>query len=534
MQAGINHIMNDLAAPYIKVIKEASPLSLMASYAAVDQIPMAANEYLLQDILRDTVGFDGLIMSDAGAIVDLYSQHKIADSSSAAALLALEAGLQQELSPGSIGSFSNLLSKENSTSVVKLVDKAVLQILKIKFATGQFDLPLPTLENLQTTVRSEKHLEIARNMSRESIVLLQNNGLLPLASNSTSTLNATRMAVLGPLATVVDAGSYAANNYTHPSSAFLASIENRLGVENVDYVQGVDFVDLNGTTDIEKAVAAAKSAGLAILTVGSLSLNTEFALSAKRTDGEFYSHAHLGLPGRQQELVNAVLDTGVPTIIILSGGQAFALNNSTLRASAIIHTFLAGEFTGDAVVDILFADVNPSGKLTVSLPQADGAFPVYYDYLPSDNEGGLTPGLTAWQLPVLQKASPMAFGYGLSYTLFSIDSPTATVQGHVANGSVTITTQLRNTGNVVGKEVVQLYFRPLCCRIKEVPVKKLIRFEKFELGPGASTNVSFTVPTEELGYFVNTRWRVGPGVYTFWVGNSSLDGSLKAVNVTVV
>ncbi|RYP61788.1 hypothetical protein DL770_009713 [Monosporascus sp. CRB-9-2] len=528
MAGGINHIMNDLGIPYIKAIKEADPLSLMVSYSSVDGVPMSFNKYMVQDVLRGIMGFRGLVMSDANSIEYLYTESKVASSREDAAMKALRAGLNHELSPAGAGFFTTLIDAINDGEIAGLINESVRAILEIKFATGAFDKPLPSVEGMEKTLRNKRHLEINRNMTRESIVLLQNDGLLPLDRNTIG-----KVAVIGVYADMVNAGMYAACNATDPAygDSLRRSLEKVLGEENVLYEPGVtSYLPNNDTSGIEPAVAAAKGAGLAVVVLGSGWGSFDPAtFSNGRTDGEGYAHADLGFPGLQQELLDAVLDAGVPTVLVMNGGQVFVLNESTKRSGAIIHAFLSGEFTGDALVEILFGDVNPSGKMTMSMPEANGQFPVAYDYLASDDAGGFGPAnLYDWHWPQGSRYVPMRFGFGLSYTTFEIAPPTV----DVGRKNVSVTVTVQNTGNMGGKEVVQLYYRP-DYSIIEFPVMRLIRFQKVEVSAGASKEVTLTVPYEELGYYVNGKWYSQGGNYTFWVGNSSRDEDLQRLNVTL-
>ncbi|KAF9869849.1 periplasmic beta-glucosidase [Colletotrichum karsti] len=541
MQGGLNHILNDIGAPYVKAIKEANPLSLMVSYASVDQIPMSRNKYLNKDVLRDLLGFKGLIMSDAGSIRNMYTQSQVAKSFKDAGLKALRGGLEHELSPRPPSVFPTLIESVNNTEIAALIDEAVHAILEIKFATGTFDLPLPTVENLNATLRNQKHLETNRNISREAIVLIQNDGTLPLQRD-----NGPRIALLGPYADILNTGQYAANNASDPSygDTFRRSLEHKLGAENVKFVAGIDILSTNDSSGIDEAVAAAKDIGLAVIVLGSGwgSFDNSYE-SLHRTDGEGFSHPDLGFPGLQQNLLDAVLDAGVTTVLVLSGGQTFLLDESTKRSNAIFHTWLGGEFTGDSLVEILFGDVTPSGKLTITFPEAEGAFPVAYDYFPSDDEGGFGAATEYdWHLPQLTRYAPLRFGFGLSYTSFNISSPTLTCGpvGRIGtsaacdqNSQVIVTVQVSNTGEVSGKEVVQLYYRPEYTQI-EFPVMKLIRFEKIEVAAGESRDVRLAVPYEELGYFVDGAWEVETGLYHFWVGSSSRTEDLQQLNATLV
>ncbi|KAJ5635515.1 uncharacterized protein N7484_008828 [Penicillium longicatenatum] len=530
---GINHVYNDMLPPFIRIISEGNPASLMVSYSSLDRVPMSANKFMLQRVLRDDLKFEGIIMSDAGALNDLAGEFRIAQTSQDAAILAVKAGMQMELSPGEESATQTLVNVTNDAEITALVSNATFKILELKFNLGLFDSPLPSVENAIKILRAPPHLEAARNISRESIVLLQNDGFLPLGENKSRTI-----AVLGPYASIIDPGSYAPHStadQTHGNS-LLQSLQHALGSQNVIHEPGVDFLDRSNSTGIASAVTAANSADLAILSVGSLSVYASDPLYDKRTDGEFFTHADLGFPGLQQELIDAVLDTGVPTIIVLSGGQAFVLNNSTLRANAILHTFLAGEYTADSVVEILSGQVNPSGKLPISLPQANGAFPVAYNWLPSDNHGGSSGspihGSSAWQFPALTIEPPMAFGFGLSYTSFNISEVEVKQASDGGDPAFEVSATVTNTGSVAGQEVVQLYFRQSLSTI-ELPVKRLIRFAKVGLGAGRSKVVTFVVPQEEMGYYLNMEWIVEKGRYTFYVGSSSRSEDLQERDVTI-
>ncbi|KEF59504.1 uncharacterized protein A1O9_04348 [Exophiala aquamarina CBS 119918] len=527
MDGGVNHLYNDLAIPYIRVLKE-NPTAIMISYSSIDRTPMSMNTALIQGMLRSEMGFQGLIMSDAMGIMHLYTQSMVASSYKDAAIKALRAGLQLELAPGQPACFPFLVSSSNDQEIVDLVDEAVRQNLIIKFETGMFDLPLPTLEQLNRTLRSNDHLEINRQASREAIVLLSNDGFLPQA-------NLSKVALIGPFGDILDPGSYAPSTAATPlhGQTLKDVLETRFSPANVQYVKGVDIRTTSSDDEagIEDAVIAARNAGVAVLALGSLSVYFLDPITGQRTDGEFFSHADLGLPGRQQQLLDAVLDTGVPTILVLNGGQAFVLNNSTKRANAILHQFLGGEFSADALVEIITGQVNPSGKLTITMPPAEGAFPIYYDYLPSDNVGGAA-GYNGcagdWSFPCLNRDdAPMAFGYGLSYTTFDISAP------QISNSSgVSISCTVTNTGIVAGKEVVQVYFRQQYSEI-ELPNKRLIRFEKIELQPGETRQVGFSIDRNDLGYYNNAKYQVDSGNYTFWVGSSSRMADLKNATITL-
>ncbi|KAF4501223.1 Periplasmic beta-glucosidase [Fusarium agapanthi] len=417
MAGGTNHLYNDLALPYVRVLKE-KPASIMVSYSSIDRVPMSINKQLLQDMLRSEMGFDGRRSSEA------------------------------------------------------------------------------------TVLRSSKHLDINRKASRESIVLLQNKDkFLPKSKIS-------KVALLGPMADLLNPGSYAPSTSERPlhGRTLKGSLEAALVAKNVKYVKGVDiaFVCDSDSEGIKAAVVAAKEAGLAIVAVGSLSVYTLDPDAGERTDGEFFTHASLGFSGSQH------------------GDQSFVLNNSTLRADAILHMFLDGEFTADSAVEIIQGKVSPRGKLTVTMPQAEGALPVYYDFLPSDAQGGVS----FIQTP--KGYAPMPFGYGLSYTTFDISAPKIYQKDDTVSISVTVT----NTGFLAGKEVVQVYQRPTSSEI-ELPNKRLIRFQKVEVKPGQRKVVNFSIPKKDLGYYNNGKYQVESGEYIFWTSSSSKITDLKNATITL-
>lgn len=544
MHGGLNHLLNDLSPPYRKAIKEAKPLSLMASYSTIDGIPTSVNKHLLQDVLRDILGFEGLIMSDANAIEYLHIESKVASSKDDAARKALTAGLEHELKPGGGGYFTQLLSMEKDKKIRQLVDHSVRAFLEIKFATGIFDKPLPTIEAMEATIRKDRHLELNRNITRESIVMLQNeDSFLPLQKNSISSSG--KIAVVGPYADIINAGNYAPAVPDDPAygRSFLRSFQKALGKDNVLYAKGTSTILPNYEDDAEEkdeaaiaeAVKAAKEAGIAVVILGSGfgNFGPEF-FNNERTDTEGWAHADLGFPGAQQQLLDAILDTGVPTVLAMASGQTFVLNDSTSRCKAIFHTWLAGEYTGDSFVEMVLGETNPSGKLTVTIPQHNGAFPVAYDFLPSDDVGGFgTATLYDWHWPQLTRKADLVFGYGLSYTNFSMSDIDVSLSGKGKKRTVKISVKVTNEGPMAGKEVVQVYFRPQYSII-ERPVMSLIRFSKVELSAGESKNLQIEgIAIEELGFYVNGEWNVEKGNHTFWVGSSSRSEDLTPISLDI-
>lgn len=510
---GINDFYNIYSLPHRMVIEEAKPAALMPSYASFDGVPMTANIDLTHDFLRGELGFDGVFSSDYGAVSDLWQHHAVAKDMTEAGLLSIKAGIDHEICDPKLSGMEALGKLQSNKEIVALVKEAARRMLTLKFSTGSFEEPIPDLKKVNTTLRTRAHQDLNLEISKESVVLLKNDGTLPLNPGGPLLK---KVAVIGPLAKFINAGSYAGDDYV-TGSTFFRGVEGI--AEEVSYSRGC-FVnnDTMASGMIAEAVEAAKSANLAVLVLGSSSSNFVDNTGADRTDGEFYDHAHLDFPGPQPELLKAVVETGVPVVVVLSGGQAFTMEYAVTNASAIIHTFLQGEVGGEALASILTGKTNPSGKLTISLPRDSAALPVYYNYLPTNVKAGIfTP--TDYQWPVMNRTARYPFGFGLSYTTFKFSNVRVSNYTSTA-GSVNVSVEVTNTGETTGKEVVQVYFGQQFAKI-ERPYKNLIRFSKIELLPRASKHVSFSIPVKELGYFVNGKRRVDEADYNFWVGSSS-------------
>ncbi|KPM35805.1 hypothetical protein AK830_g10783 [Neonectria ditissima] len=471
MLGGVNHIYNTLALPYINVMKKVAPASVMPSYSTIDGIPAHSNSYLLQDILRQQFGYDGVIVSDADAIAMLYLTHKTAANLNDAGIKSLAAGVQLELAIGFPTAFESLTGNQAVEGVARNVNEAVSRILNLKFKLGLFDKTLEADAKALKSLRSKKHTKV-------------NNTLLD-------------------------------------------AIKTEFGAENVHHVRGVDTIDTDDT-EIDTAVAAAKNAGLAIVALGSIAVGWEDSLVGDRTDGEGNTHASLKLPGRQEELLEAITATGVPTILVLTGGQAFELHGAAQDAQAILHGFHSGEETGRALVDIITGRVNPSGKLTITFPARSEVNPVYYNREQSDWQSA-----GAIQFPYLEKNYIYSFGYGLSFTKFEFSDARLDKPAYGPKDSVKVAVKVSNTGKVDGKEVVQVYFKQKVAPLS-LPVKRLVGFSKVLVSAGSSKTVEIIIPVQDLGYWLDGRYRVDVGTYEFFVGNSSADSSLSKALTAVV
>ncbi|KAH7002514.1 putative periplasmic beta-glucosidase precursor [Ilyonectria destructans] len=452
---GRNDFWNVYITPYLAVLKSSKPLSLMASYSSYDHVPMHSNVELTRDVIRDTLGFDGVIISDWAGITSLHTTQL--------------------------------------TAVDMEVTEAARRMLYLKYITRTFEEPIPDLSKINSTLRKKDHMNTNLKMTRESIVLLKNDGILPLSKDAL-----TKVAVIGPMGDVINPGHYAGSDYKF-GSTILDGV--RKISEEVTFSMGCYRTnDTNFEKMKAEAVTAAKEAKVVILTLGAASVNLD-SDKYDRTDGEGYDHADLDFPGPQVDLLEAIVETGTPVVVIASEGQVFTMEFAAENAGAIIHLFLQGQLGGDVVAEILSGETNPSGKLSFSIPRLSSAVSVYYNYLPMD------------------------------YTTFSFSD--VNVSEDVAvDGEIAISAALKNTGDRTGKEAVQVYFSQAYPAI-ERPVKNLIRFSKVKLNSSASETVLFKIPVSELGYYVNGQRRVDADTYTFFVGSSSDDADLTTVAVTV-
>jgi beta-glucosidase len=520
---GINDFYNVYSFPYMAVFQETTPMALMPSYASYDDVPMTTNIQYTQNFLRTLSKFEGVIISDYAAISQILSTQHTAKNIQDAGLKALAATVDHEIGPPEQSGMGALATLSTNPEVVAAVREAARRVLTLKFLTKTFEEPTPDLTKLNSTLRTAETMQTNLEITRESIVLLKNDGILPLQSSLLS-----KVAVIGPMADIINPGSYAASDY-HTGSTILTGIKKIS--PNVVFSRGC-FRNNDTNFDAMKAeaISNAKSATLAIVTLGSVAEIVD-TNDNDRTDGEGFDHADLNFPGPQNELLQAIVETGTPVVLIVSGGQAFTMEYAANATNAILHTFLQGELGGDAIAEILTGKTNPSGKLSVSIPRLSSALPIFYNYINSDRKQVGWQVYTDYQSPELDRLPLYPFGYGLSYTEFEISNVSVT-NNTSTTGSITVEATVKNTGAVQGKEVIQVYFNQFAPDI-ERPVKNLIRFAKVDLEPGASTTVSFDIAVSEMGYFVNGVKQVDADQYTIFVGSSSNDVDLTATKIMV-
>jgi beta-glucosidase len=508
VHAGPREIADVLLIPFEMAILDGRAGSVMNSYAEIDGVPVAADPHLLTGVLRDSWGFEGTVVGDYFSVGFLHLLHHVAADLGEAAVQALTAGLDIELPTGD--AYGEPLAEAIRAGRVDeaLVDRAVLRVLRQKLELGLLDATFEEEPPAGVDLDPPRHRAIARTLAEESVVLLSNDGVLPLAADR-------RIAVAGPNADRMGAlfGCYSFVNHVlpqhpgfEPGIAALTVLDAlRAEFDAVSFNAGcaIDDTDRSG---FDAAVAEAAAADVAVLVMGDRA-----GLFGRGTVGEGCDRDDLELPGVQRELVEAVLDTGTPTVLVLLTGRPYAVDWALRRCAAVVQAFFPGEEGAGAVAGVLSGRINPSGRLPVSLPRSAGAQP--YSYLhPALGEGD--------EVTNLVTTSPAPFGFGLSYTTFGYADLTAPDQVPT-DGSLPVTVQVTNTGSVAGDDVVQLYGHDVVGSVTR-PVAQLLGYRRVHLRPGESTTVRFTVPMARLAFTDRTQTRVvEPGDVELWVGTSA-------------
>ncbi len=516
--------------PWKKVIREAGLLGVMSSYNDYDGVPIQGSHYWLTDRLRVEMGFKGYIVSDSDAVEYLYQKHGVARNMKEAVLKSVMAGLNVRCTFRSPDSYVLPLRElvEEGAIPMSVIDDRVRDILRVKFLVGLFDHPYQTdLEKADRVVNCEKNQAVALQASRECLVLLKNeNKTLPLNPDQIKTI-----AVCGPNA---DEKSYALTHYGPLAvevSTVLSGVRERMaGKAEVLYAKGCDLVDPHWpeselvnfpmTTEEEKGIAEAV-ANLYKADVGVVVLG-----GGVRTCGENKSRSGLDLPGRQQQLLEALVKTGKPLVLVLINGRPLTINWAATHVPAILEAWYPGSQGGKAIAEVLFGDYNPGGKLTVTFPKSVGQIPFNFPAKPASQvNGGSKPGMQGNQSRVNGALYP--FGFGLSYTTFKYENLKIVPAEITPYQAVTVSWDITNTGDREGDEVVQLYIRDVIGSVTTYE-KNLRGFERVHLKPGETRRVKFTVQPEDLAlYDERHEWVVEPGEFRVMAGASSEDIRLK-------
>jgi beta-glucosidase len=534
--------------PYQAAVEEGAA-TLMSSFNSINGVPATANPLTLDKILRKEWGFDGFVVSDWGAVAELIN-HSIGDGPTVARK-ALQAGVEMDMEGNLYGTV--IAAQVRSGKIPEsVVDEAVRRILRVKFALGLFDHPFTQPSAPYEPTEGKRAL--TRKVADETLVLLKNDPVEAAGTLLPMKDKAKTVALIGPMADNQRdlLGAWSAGDPKYVTTLRKA-LEERLGAEHVLYAEGcgllsgndqvvLNHVNFGGSAaasgsnqvrddnkTIAEAVETAKKADVAILALGE---------SANWMEGEASSRVHLGFSGNQEKLLEQVVATGKPVILVVLAGRPLQIKWAAEHVPAIVEAWSPGFEGGHAITDILFGDVNPSGKLPASLPRAVGQEPLYYAQMPT---GRPATGIDLSHMPTNseekfhsryideENSAMFPFGWGLSYTTFSYSTPTldhdSVAVREVMNNHkpvAKIGVDVKNTGSVAGTEVVQMYIRATNTSVEQ-PVRELKGFARITLQAGESKHVDFPVGFDELNFYnVDLKQVVEPTTYDIWVGGSSL------------
>ncbi len=497
-------LLRDAYLPPFRAAVDAGVETLMSSFNTINGIPSTANRHTLTDILRGEWGFDGFVVSDWNSVSEMIS-HGVAKDCSDAARLALNAGVEMEMVSTCYAETLEALLKQGAVSQ-KTIDEAVRRILRVKVRLGLFEKKDPDPATAQAVLLAPEHRKTAREAARESMVLLKNDrNLLPVPAGVRT------IAVVGPLADdgTAQLGSWFGDGRGRDSVTVLAGIRARAGANTkVVYAKGCD-VSGSSPDGFAEAVAAARDADGVVAVLG----------ESVDMSGEGGSRAFLTLPGVQQQLLETIVATGRPVVLVLIAGRPLDIRWAAEKVPAILMAWQPGTEGGNAVADLLFGDAAPSGRLPVSWLRSVGQLPLYYAQLPTGRPADPTNKTTSRYIDESNDAL-FPFGYGLTYTRFAYSDLALSASSMPANGTLDVSVKVKNTGLRAGQEVAQLYVRDLVAS-RSRPMRELKGFQKLALVPGEEKTVTLQLRAADLGFHDDAgRYKVEPGAFKLWVGDS--------------
>lgn len=502
--------LREIYFPPFKAAVGAGVGTFMSAFNDLDGIPTSANPFTLRDVLRGEWKFDGLVVSDYTSVQELIAHGLAADGKQAAAY-ALNAGVDMEMVSRLYNQYGEQLVKEGKLPMT-VIDAAVRNVLRIKYRLGLFDKPFTDEAREASTLLSAQHLAAAREIAARSLVLLKNDRkTLPI----NKALNS--IAVIGPLADDPQSmiGSWNGDGRKEDAVSLLAGIKAKLPSARITYAKGCDVAG-DSAAGFEEAVRAARESDFVLLAVG----------ESAEMSGEASSRSSLDLPGRQLDLIQAVVAAGKPYAVVLMNGRPLSINWLAEHSPAILETWFAGTQGGNAIADVLFGDVNPGGKLPVTFPRTVGQVPLYYNH---KSTGRPPDAANKYSSKYLDAPwTPLyPFGFGLSYTQFKLSDLQLSASSIRPDGTLKVHVEVENTGGRDGDEVVQLYLRDVAASVTR-PVRELKGFERVRLRAGERRRVEFGIGPEQLGFYNRAmKFTVEPGTFKVYVGNSS-EGGLEA------
>ena len=512
------YTLNDIYLySFRKVLEETNLATIMVAHNELNGIPCHADKNLMTDVVRNKYNFKGFYVSDWDDIARMYTLHRYSSSRLEAYYETVNAGMDMHMhGPGFQEGVMKLLKDNRLT--INQINEACARILETKFRLGLFENPFTDLNNTKKVVFSTEHQNTALKLAEQSIVLLKNDGLLPLDGSKYK-----HILVTGPNADSQSLlGDWATKQPDENVTTVLEGIRQVMGTEKVTFHNVSTNVRFHDPKLVDEAAELVKSSDLAIVVVGENTMR--YDTKKLITSGENYDRMNLDLLGDQDELVKRIQATGVPTVVILVGGRPLAVNWIAENVSALVQAWEPGSLGGLAIANVLTGKVNPSGKLPVTIPRSTGQIQMIYNYKPTQYNKSYVDGATTPLFP---------FGFGLSYTKFNISNLAISKTEMSTTDSLVVTADIVNVGNLEGAEVVQLYIHDLYS-MPTRPVKELKDFAKIYLLPSEKKTVRFTITPEKLSFTrKGMTWGVESGDFEVLLGNSSADKDLKKIEFKV-
>lgn len=513
-----NTLMNCYMPPY-QAAHEAGVATYMASFNEINGVPSTGNKWLMTDLLRNQWGFNGFVVTDYTGMNELVA-HSIVNNEKEAGELAANAGIDMDMN-GAIYSKYLVESVKEGKVPEAQIDRAVKSILEMKFLLGLFDDPYRYLDNERekNTIMKPEYLQAAREAAARSIVLLKNkNNFFPIAKDKSLTI-----ALIGPMVKdkINQNGEWAGRGVREESASLFEGLTEKYKGTNVRflYAEGCDLLT-DDRSKFAQAIAVARQADVILAAMGE-----DFNWS-----GEAACRTNIQLPGAQQALLKELKKTGKPLGLLVVNGRPLDLSWEDENVDAILEAWYLGTMAGHGMADVISGDYNPSARLTMSFPRNVGQVPIYYNHKPTGRPLPVEAPETDYKSKYVDSPnSPLyPFGYGLSYTTFSVSNLKLDQESFSKGGKINVTAEVANTGNRDGELVVQMYIRDVAGSVTR-PVKELKGFEKVALKAGEKKQVSFTIDESLLAFYgIDMKKKAEPGDFIVWVGQSSADESNSA------
>ncbi len=508
--------IREVFLPPFKRAVEAGASTVMTAYGSISGVPMTAHRELLRDVLKEELGFDGFVVTDWYNVGSLRTKQKAVESYADGVRVTVEAGNDMSMNSYQFYDHAIRLAKEGKIPM-ELIDDAVRRILRVKFSLGLFD------ENKKRMPRecigSKEHIELNHEITRESLVLLENNGILPLKETPK------KIAVVGPNADSIRAQYGDWTFFSHPNESpadtvplgdyytVLRGVKTVFADSEVSYAKGCDAMEMTDDAMMEEAITLAKDSDIVIAVIGDV-----FA-----QNGEIKDRAILELTGRQNELIRKLKATGKPVITVLVNGKPLCLGDVIENSDALIETFNGGDLGGLCAAELIAGKFNPSGKLPISFPRASGQIPCYYNQYPGWHGG---------KYMDVEEGSLYDFGYGLSYTTYEYANLAISADTAKAGDALTVSVDVTNTGDMDGYEIVEMYYNDLYSSVL-TPERQLCGFKKVFIKAGETVHVELPLAVNDLA-LVNAKCEtvLEPGDFEIMVGGSLASLQPVALKVT--